>query len=82
TSAGRTVTLPLDGSVQRIENEGKTGKMSATRSGAAVVVVAQGDNGRRTTTYRRKGDQLVLSIEMRSNKLSSPIALSASYLAR
>jgi hypothetical protein len=82
--SGHKVSLRLGAKPVAFERNGKRGKLSARRDGKRIVVVAEGDNGKRVTTYALSADGKVLtvSVVMSGKKLPKSLAYRSTYRRR
>lgn len=75
------VSLRLDAKPVTIERDGRRGKMSARFDGERIIVVSEGENGMRATTYTLSPDRqrLTLSVRMSGERLPEPLSFQATY---
>jgi hypothetical protein len=80
TSRDRRIELELGG--PPIEVAGSEGKVqaSAKMEGERLIVVVQGSNGGRTTTYRADGTRLSVEVTMTGAQLAGPVKYVTTYV--
>ncbi len=78
---GKHWELPLNGKPQRVANGDEEGTVGATVDRGKAVIIANGENGRRTTTFTPSDDgkTLLWTVTIVSERLSKPIEASVTY---
>ncbi len=81
TRDGKSVSLQFDAPPITVERDGKRGKLSIRSDGGRLVLLREGENGSRLTTYTLSSDakQLTMSVRMRGARLSAPVAFKSTY---
>lgn len=79
--AGGHWKIPLNGKAQNMALSDGTGTVSAVVDRGSVVIVAVGENGRRTTTYTPSTDgrTMLWTVSITSERLSKPVMASATF---
>ncbi|MEM1023065.1 MAG: hypothetical protein AAGJ19_05265 [Myxococcota bacterium] len=77
----KSVSLVLGGEPVRVSEKGRNGLLSIRREKDALILVSEGDQGQRTTTFRlsESGEELTLHVRMTGRRLSAPLVFEAPY---
>ncbi|MEM6533692.1 MAG: hypothetical protein AAF654_13795 [Myxococcota bacterium] len=77
--SGTSIALKLGGPPIRKSGENGGGSLSARLSGDALVLLAKGEKGRRTTTFKRKGDSLIVTVSLDVDIFDKPLTVQSTY---
>ena len=78
-SGDRRLELELGGPPIEITGSQGTTRMSAKLDGQRLVVLARGDKGERTASYRASGDELTMRVVMTGDQLDGPLEYVTTY---
>jgi hypothetical protein len=79
TAGGATLTLPLNGAPVHWHRDGEALTVTGRMEGPTFVETLTAKDGRRTNTFSRAGDHLVLRVTVSSPRLPSPLAYTLRY---
>ena len=81
---GRSVSLEIGGAPTTMEGGKGTAKLSARMDDGHLVMVSEGEKGKRTTIYKLSSDNksMTISTNMTGSRLSEPVKFDTTYQRR
>lgn len=76
---GGELTLTLGAAPVKKTGPDGDGLLSVRTDGDALVLVAKGEKGTRTSVFKRRGDSLVLNVTLDASLLSKPVKTRATF---